>query len=65
MPEELCYRTKMNQAMVLKSDRLPESWPELGRPIKKKWIEKECFLIWQKYQLLWALAPKSSHLADI
>ena len=36
MREELCYRTKMNQAMVLKSDRLPASWPELGRPIKKK-----------------------------
>ena len=34
MREELCSRTEMNQAMVLKSDRLSESWPELGRPIK-------------------------------
>lgn len=58
MREELCYRTKMNQAMVLKSDRLSKSWPELGRPIKKKMDRKGMFFDLAEISIIMGISAK-------
>lgn len=59
MREELCCRTKMNQAMMLKSDRLPESWPELGRPIKKRIDRKGMFFDLAEISIIMCISAKN------
>ena len=49
----------MNQAMVLKSDRLPESWPELGRPIKKKIDRKGMFFDLEEISIIMCISAKN------
>ena len=49
----------MNQAMMLKSDRLPESWPELGRPIKKRIDRKGMFFDLAEISIIMRISAKN------